>query len=111
MPTKQSQLNSHIAIQAINNRSIYVYTVTDLNGQSVNAGWLKVGETIRLTDDRVREHTHTAGLTHQILYEVRAQDINGNTFTDNDIHTVLKAKGLSYEKGYEWFTKKGLNQD
>ena len=73
MYNRNDALVNNIAIQAINNNKIYIYTVSDINGQKVNDGWLKVGQTIRTTDTRVREQSHTAGLTAEILYEVSAQ--------------------------------------
>lgn len=106
----REQLANHIAIQAINNNKIYIYTVTDINGQKVNDGWLKVGQTIRLTNTRIKEHTHTAGLMAEILYEVSAQDINGNNFTDSSIHEALTKKGFTRNEGTEWFSVGYLNQ-
>lgn len=110
MQDKRILLENNPAIQAINSNKIYVYTVTDLNGNQVNEGWVKVGQTIRLTDSRIHEQTHTAGLRHEILYEVSALDINANIFTDKEIHDVLVKKGLKKEEGYEWFTHKGYTQ-
>ena len=104
MVDKRDELGENIAIQAINNNKIYVYTITDINGQKVNDGWLKVGQTIRTSDVRVKEQTHTPGLTAEILYEVSAQDINGNNFTDSNIHEVLVKKGFTRNNDTEWFS-------
>ncbi len=110
MYNRNDALVNNIAIQAINNNKIYIYTVSDINGQKVNDGWLKVGQTIRTTDTRVREQSHTAGLTAEILYEVSAQDINGNNFTDSNIHEALTKKGFTRNEGTEWFSVGYLKQ-
>lgn len=104
MKSLKERTKDSVAIQAINNNKIYVYTIIDLNGQRVNDGWLKVGQTIRLSDVRIKEQIHTAGLKAEILYEVSAQDINGNNFTDYNIHNSLVKIGFTRKEGLEWFS-------
>jgi superfamily II DNA or RNA helicase len=108
---ESNKITDHIAIQAINNKKIYIYTITDLNGKQVNEGWLKVGETIRKTDTRVKEQVHTAGLKAEVLFEELALDINGAGFTDKDIHNSLIKRGFKNEAGTEWFTANNLSQN
>ena len=80
---------------------IYAYTAVDGNGMRINDGYIKIGETSRRkfpTDeenamDRIREQTHTAGLTPTILKIWNAFDTEGKRFRDKDIHNVLEKHG------------------
>lgn len=64
--------------------TIYGYI---LPGVPDHNGYIKVGYTDK--DDveaRIKEQTHTAGLTHKTLFAVSAMRDDGTCFTDKDIH-------------------------
>lgn len=85
--------------------TIYGYI---LPGVPDHNGYIKVGYTDK--DDveaRIKEQTHTAGLTHKTLFAVSAMRDDGTCFTDKDIHAVLKKNGFMQlkegEDHNEWF--------
>lgn len=80
----------------------YAYT---LPGVSANDGWTKIGFTERDVETRVKEQTHTAGITPKICWHYRAAYMTepyGN-FTDKDFHAYLKKLGVPRRSGTEWF--------
>ena len=85
--------------------TIYGYI---LPGVPDHNGYIKVGYTDK--DDveaRIKEQTHTAGLTHKTLFADSAMRDDGTCFTDKDIHAVLKKNGFMQlkegEDHNEWF--------
>ena len=78
---------------------IYVYQLLD--NQS-NKGLLKIGYTTREVEKRVAEQLKTSGLKYKILYQTEAITENNNYFTDHDVHSYLRKKGINNPKG-EWF--------
>lgn len=80
----------------------YAYT---LPGVPANEGWTKIGFTEREVTTRIKEQTHTAGLTPKLWWHLRASFLTepyGN-FTDKDFHAYLKKLGVARREGTEWF--------
>jgi len=88
------------------NPTIYAYK---LNGVSTHAGMLKIGYTTRNSRDRVSEQLKTSRVQYEIVFETPAMRNDGTTFTDFEVHTYLKKRGLKNIDG-EWFkcTKRDL---
>lgn len=79
---------------------IYAYrTPSNLEKQ----GWFKIGYTERDVDRRIREQTHTAGITPEKLWDYVARFNDGYYFNDHDFHAYLVRKGIPRESGTEWF--------
>ena len=102
---------------------IYVMTIYDVLHQGV----LKVGEaTININKNaldiednceelnnaakkRIREYTNTVGVQENLLYTTVAVKINGDGFSDKDVHYVLENSGIKKHKfnneknPMEWF--------
>lgn len=80
----------------------YAYT---LPGVPANAGWTKIGFTEREVTTRIKEQTHTAGITPKLWWHLRAAFMTepyGN-FKDTDFHAYLKKLGVARREGTEWF--------
>ena len=77
---------------------IYAYSDTRFPGQ------LKVGYTVRDVRERIAEQypTITPETSYKIEYEVSAMRDDGTTFTDHDVHKLLKLNNIPHSKG-EWF--------
>jgi hypothetical protein len=77
---------------------IYAY---ELIGVSTHKGLIKVGQTDRDAEVRIKEQVGTSLVQHKILLiESRIRN-NGTCFTDGDVHKVLVRRGI--EKEQEWF--------
>jgi len=65
---------------------------------------LKVGYTTKSVEERVAEQypTLTPERSYKIEYIAPAMKNDGTTFTDHDVHKILKKKGFSNPNG-EWF--------
>ncbi len=65
---------------------------------------LKVGYTTKSVEERVAEQypTLTPERSYKIEYFASAMKNDGTTFTDHDVHKILKKKGFSNPNG-EWF--------
>ena len=79
-------------------RTIYGYEVLG----ETHKGLIKVGETMREVNKRVKEQTKTAGVKTKIVFEEIATKQNGEGFRDKDVHKVLKKYGIANPEG-EWF--------
>ena len=80
---------------------IYAYS---LPGLPTHEGYIKIGYTTRTPEDRIREQTITLGLTPHRLLTLSALRPDGSSFTDHDVHAVLKAHGFAqHPQGREWF--------
>lgn len=80
---------------------IYAYTLPQVPSHN---GFIKIGYTTRDPKARIREQTITAGLKPKFLFAVPASRSDGTSFTDHDVHSVLRASGItSMEDGEEWF--------
>ena len=99
---KVRKLNEKTMDTIISPISPYAYT---LPGVSANDGWTKIGFTERDVKIRIKEQTHTAGITPKLWWHYRAAYMTesyGN-FTDKDFHAYLKKLGISRRSGTEWF--------
>ena len=82
--------------------SIYVYRILNAPDRD---GLLKVGYTTRNAKQRVAEQLKTSGLRYEIVLEETAIRTDGTTFSDHDVHRVLKNQGFTNVDG-EWFACK-----
>lgn len=80
----------------------YAYTTP---GVPAHDGWTKIGFTERDVETRIKEQTHTVGITPRIWWYMRAAFMTDpyGMFTDKDFHTYLKKLGIPREAGTEWF--------
>ena len=98
----------HAAIQPINNNVVYIYKHLDVAG---HRGFLKIGQKTGLESNREIQQNEADNVKIELLYQVKAIDINGNVFTDHDIHRELEKQGYEREKKHntktgrmsEWF--------
>ena len=81
------------------NPTIYAY---ELVGVSTHVGMLKVGFTDRDAQTRIKEQLGTAAIQYKIVYEGSAMRKDGSSFTDHDVHRLLKKEGFQNPEG-EWF--------
>lgn len=73
------------------NPTIYAYA---LRGVPSHEGFVKVGYTGRDVGERVKEQTHTAGVSVRVLLKESAMRADGSIFSDKAIHRVLRRKGF-----------------
>ncbi|MBQ7165186.1 MAG: DEAD/DEAH box helicase family protein, partial [Clostridia bacterium] len=63
--------------------------------------------TDRDAETRVREQLHTSGVSYKILLKESAMRADGTTFTDREVHNILRKRGfLQLNEGFdrnEWF--------
>lgn len=81
------------------NPTIYAY---ELVGVSTHEGLIKIGFTSRDAFSRVSEQLRTSGLKYTIVFEESAMRNDGSSFTDHDIHRLLRKQGFANPDG-EWF--------
>ncbi|MEY4029703.1 MAG: hypothetical protein RJA90_897 [Bacteroidota bacterium] len=81
------------------NPTIYAY---ELVGVSTHKGLIKIGFTSRDAFSRVSEQLRTSGLKYTIVFEESAMRNDGSSFTDHDIHRLLRKQGFANPDG-EWF--------
>jgi len=81
------------------NPTIYAY---ELVGVSTHIGQIKIGFTSRDAFSRVSEQLRTSGLKYTIIFEESAMRNDGSSFTDHDIHRLLRKQGFANPDG-EWF--------
>lgn len=81
------------------NPTIYAYELPDI---PYKVGMLKIGQTIRPGEVRIDEQTKTAGIKYKIVFEESAMRRDGSSFTDSDVHKILRKKGVKNPEG-EWF--------
>ncbi|MBU6220966.1 MAG: GIY-YIG nuclease family protein [Bacteroidetes bacterium] len=81
------------------NPTIYAY---ELVGVSTHKGLIKIGFTSRDAFSRVSEQLRTSGLKYTIVFEESAMRNDGSSFTDHDIHRLLRKQGFANPEG-EWF--------
>lgn len=79
-----------------------IYAYTDIR----YPGWIKVGETMRHPEERIREQYLTSipcpPLPYKIELSTEAIKTDGDVFSDHDVHRMLCAMGI--KRGYgEWF--------
>ena len=78
-------------------------------------GYVKIGETTRQTETRIKEQLGTAGLKHELLFERKAQRSDGTWFHDSDLHRFLTEEKNVKRKVFndtanEWFYFNGYLQ-
>ena len=80
----------------------YAYTTP---GVPAHDGWTKIGFTERDVKTRIKEQTHTVGVTPKIWWHMLAAYITAplGTFTDKAFHAYLKKLGVPRQQGTEWF--------
>lgn len=81
------------------NPTIYAY---ELVGVDTHKGWVKIGFTDRDAQIRIKEQLGTAAIKYKIVFEESAMKRDGSSFTDRDIHRLLRKKGIKNPEG-EWF--------
>ena len=84
---------------------VYAYVIPGLKSHE---GYIKVGYTERENaSERIHEQLHTAGIKHDLLFIESAMRPDGSSFTDHDVHKVLRRKGYPQlnegEDRNEWF--------
>ena len=87
------------------NPTIYAY---ELVGVTSHKDWIKIGFTDRDAATRIKEQLGTAAIAYRIVFEESAMKRDGGSFTDHDIHRLLRRKGIPNPEG-EWF-KCSLNE-
>lgn len=70
---------------------VYAYIATNMPDHD---GYIKVGYTVRDEEVRVGEQAHTIGAKTRILFTESAERDDGTSFTDDDVHKVLRRKGF-----------------
>ena len=85
------------------NPTIYVYKLV---GVKSHEGYVKVGYTDRSAEIRIEEQIGAVHVPHEILYQESAMRRDGSSFTDKQVHKILKRKGfhnLPIDQKNEWF--------
>ena len=80
----------------------YAYTTPGIPSHD---GWTKIGFTERDVETRIKEQTHTVGVTPKIWWHLRAAYMTEpfDTFTDKEFHAYLKMLGVNRQQSTEWF--------
>lgn len=81
------------------NPTIYAY---ELVGVTTHKGLLKIGFTDRDAQTRIKEQLGTAAIQYKIVFEESAMKRDGSSFSDFDIHRLLRKKKIPNPEG-EWF--------
>ena len=81
------------------NPTIYAY---ELVGVSTHKGLLKIGYTDRDAQTRIKEQLGTAAIPYNIVFEESAMKRDGSSFTDHEVHRLLREWKVVNESG-EWF--------
>lgn len=83
---------------------VYAYTLPTV---PTHEGCVKVGETSREVEQRLREQLQTIGIKHNLLFEKLAKHSDGNWFHDKDLHRFFilnNIEKVDFETGAdEWF--------
>lgn len=83
---------------------IYAYR---LPGVASHDGYIKIGQTSRDVNARIREQLHTSGVRYELLWQAGAVRSDGTSFSDHDIHQYLKTRGFRQlragEDRNEWY--------
>ena len=81
------------------NPTIYAY---ELVGVTTHKGLLKIGYTDRDAQTRIKEQLGTAAIQYKIVFEESAMKRDGSSFTDHEVHRLLRKLGFANPEG-EWF--------
>jgi len=79
--------------------TIYAY---ELLGVPTHDGLLKIGYTNRNVQIRIKEQLGTAAISYKIVFEESAMKKDGTSFTDHEVHHLLRQFSISNATG-EWF--------
>jgi hypothetical protein len=79
--------------------TIYAYEFVDINSHK---GLIKIGFTDRDVQTRVKEQVGTAKIKYKIVFEESAMKRDGSSFTDHDVHRILRKSKFDNTAG-EWF--------
>lgn len=81
------------------NPTIYAY---ELVGVATHRGLLKIGFTDRDAQTRIKEQLGTAAIQYKIVFEESAMKRDGSSFTDHDVHRLLREWKVVNASG-EWY--------
>lgn len=81
------------------NPTIYAYELLDVK---THIGLLKIGYTDRDAKTRIKEQLGTAKVKYRIVFEESAMKSNGGSFTDHDVHRLLREWKIVNSSG-EWY--------
>lgn len=81
------------------NPTIYAY---EFVGVATHEGLLKIGFTDRDAQTRIKEQLGTAAIRYKIVFEDSAMRKDGTSFTDHDVHRLMREEGFHNLEG-EWF--------
>ena len=81
------------------NPTIYAY---ELVGVPTHTGLLKIGYTDREAQKRIKEQLGTAAIQYKIVFEESAMKSDGSSFTDHDVHRLLREWKVVNASG-EWY--------
>lgn len=83
---------------------IYAY---ELIGVESHNGYIKIGETTRTVEARIKEQTHAAAVPYRVLGTWSALRDDGSVFRDYDVHAILRKMGCRQfnegEDRNEWY--------
>ena len=83
----------------LTNPTIYAYELVDV---ATHKGLLKIGFTDRDAQKRIKEQLGTAAIKYKIVFEESAMKRDGSSFTDHDVHRLLRKNKFANPEG-EWF--------
>ncbi|WP_211226583.1 GIY-YIG nuclease family protein [Pedobacter glucosidilyticus] len=69
---------------------------------STHKGLLKIGFTDRDAQTRIKDQLGTATIPYKIVFEESAMKRDGSSFTDHEVHRLLREWKVLNENG-EWF--------
>ena len=81
------------------NPTIYAY---ELVGVETHKDLLKIGYTDRDAQTRIKEQLATAAIQYKIVFEESAMKCDGSSFTDHDVHRLLREWKVVNASG-EWY--------
>jgi len=81
------------------NPTIYAYELVDV---ATHKGLLKIGYTDRNAQQRIKEQLGTAAIPYKIVFEESAMKRDGSSFTDHDVHRLLREWKVVNASG-EWY--------
>lgn len=81
------------------NPTIYAYELVNV---ATHEGLLKIGYTDRDAQTRIKEQLGTAAIQYKIVFEESAMKCDGTSFTDHDVHRLLKEWKVVNASG-EWY--------
>jgi hypothetical protein len=81
------------------NPTIYAYELVSVD---THKGLLKIGFTDRNAQQRIKEQLGTAAIQYKIVFEESAMKRDGSSFTDHDVHRLLREWKVVNASG-EWY--------